>query len=271
MARSNTVSYEEFETAEPPPRRKRHPIRSIIIVLVILGVLAVAAYLVGEPLAKSTVETAINVGVAKELSIPVDQVHSSVSGPVILQLVHRNLSDVDVTIDSFTAGNITSSVHIDASGVPLDTKKPISKVSFSINLTTDQLKSLLTDGSATSPTTVAYVGDNVRLGTSISVLVASLPVSIDLAPSAANGELVLTPEAITVGTVHYTAAQLAASPLGGVTAGLRAPRTTCVASSLPAELSLKSVQVKDDTLQVTVAGAGVSLSQLSQKGTCPAS
>jgi hypothetical protein len=271
MARANTVSFEEFETAEPPPRRKRHPIRSLIIVLVVLAVLVGIGYLVAEPLAKSIVEGAVDVGVAKELSIPSSEVHSEVEGgSVLVQLLHHKLKDVHVTIDSFSQGNVSGTAVLTAHGVPLDTKKPVSTVSITVKLNADNVKSLLTNGSTDSPTTVAFVGKDVRAGSSISVLGASLPVSIDLLPSAAGGQLVLTPEAISVGTIHYTADQLAASPIGGITAGLRAPRTECVASALPADLTLKSVAVAGDTLNVTVSGTGVTLSSLGQKGTCPA-
>jgi hypothetical protein len=273
MARAETVSFEEFQSSEPPQRRKRHPLRNTIVTLVVLVVLAVAAYLVAEPLAEQFAGEAVKVAVAKELGANQDDVHVDLgSGSIILQLINRRVNHIDVDIDRFSSGALTGSAVFAASGVPLDSNKPVSKVAITASLDADALHSLLTSGAAAAatPTTVAFAGKDVRIGTTLTILGAAVATSVDLAPSVANGQLVLTPAAITIGTAHFTVAQLQASPLGGLVSGLAAPRTMCVASSLPNNLDLKSVSVRGKHLLVGVGGSNLTLSSLAHKGTCPA-
>jgi hypothetical protein len=273
MARAETVSFEEFQSSEPPQRRRRHPLRNTIVTLAILAVLAVAAYLVAEPLAEQFAGEFVKVGVAQELGANQDDVHVDLgTGSVILQLINRRVNHIDVKISRFTSGSLSGSAVFTASGVPLDMNKPVSKIGIVASLDSDALHTLVTSGAAATaaPTTVAFAGKDVRIGTTLTILGAAVATSVDLAPSVANGQLVLTPAAITIGTAHFTVAQLQASPLGGLVSGLAAPRTMCVASSLPNNLDLKSVAVKGKHLLVGVGGTDLTLSSLAHKGTCPA-
>jgi hypothetical protein len=272
MARAQMVSFEDLQSSEPS-RRKRHPLRNTLVTLVVIAVLAGAGYLVAEPLAEQFTSKLVAEGIAQELGASQDDVQVDLGeGSILWQLLHRRVNVIHADVTDFSSGLLTGTAKFDATGVPLDTNQPVSQVGITVSLDSAALQRLVAPGDAStaSSTTVALVDDTVRIGTSVTVLGAPVPVSVDVEPSAAGGLLVLTPKAFTIGTAHYTSAQLLASPFGGLLGGLVAPRSACVASSLPNNLDLKSVTVRAHHLFIGVAGSNLTLSSLAHKGTCPA-
>jgi hypothetical protein len=254
----------------PPVKRKRHPIRNIIVTLVIIGGLLIPGYLVAESLARSFATGYVQVGIQKELDVPtLDDVHVNLGkGSIILQVIQHRIKHMTVKIDSFTTDSLTGSAVFTASGVPLNTSDPVTKMGIVLTIDPDSLKAMVARASGSPNATVALVGNDVRIGTTIRLLGLRVPVSVDLVPSASHGELVFTPTAITVNKKNYTTKELRASPIGGLVGGLLKARTECVATSLPRDLVLTDLAVTNDHLVISVAGSGVSLSGLSTKGTC---
>lgn len=264
------TSLEEFGFTEVPVRRKRHPLRNTIISLVIIAALGVAGYLVAEPLARQFAEEFVRVGVARELGVAnADTVHVDLgSGSVLLQVIQRKIKHIHVKIDRFTSGTLAGSAVFTATGVPLNTGKPLSTIGITVSVAPSDLSGFVASSAAPNAT-VAFAGTSIRIGTSMTVLGQTLPATVDLSAKAAGGQVLLTPVAVTLGGTNYTVDQLRASPFGSLVSGLLATRTECIASGLPQNMQLTSVVVKDKHLLVSVAGKGVTLASLAHKGTCP--
>jgi hypothetical protein len=264
------VSDDFFSGESAPVRRKRHPIRNIIVTLVILAALLIPGYFVAESLARSAATGYVQVGVQKELDVTnLSDVHVGLGkGSIILQVLQRKIKHMTVDIDKFSTDTITGSAVFTASGVPLNTTDPVTKMSIDVTIDPDSLTSMVARASGSPNATVALEGKNIRIGTSVKLLGITVPASVDLVPTASRGLLVFTPTAITVNKKTYTVAALKASPIGGLVGGLLKARSECVASSLPRDLALTNVAVSNDSLVVTVEGKGVALSGLSTKGSC---
>jgi hypothetical protein len=87
----------------------------------------------------------------------------------------------------------------------------------------------------------------------VELLGATIPLGLVLEPRAADGDLVLTPIEGAVAQATVTAEQLR-EQFGSLLDPLLQDRRLCVASSLPAALTLQSIEVVDDEL---VAGFGI--------------
>ena len=266
------MSDDLFSGNSTPVKRKRHPIRNIIVTLVILAALLIPGYFVAESLARSAATSYVQVGVQKELDVTnLSDVHVGLGkGSIILQVLQRRIKNMTVDIDEFSTDTITGSAVFKASGVPLNTSDPVKKMSIAVTIDPDSLKSMVATASGAPNATVALEGKNIRIGTSIKLFGVKVPASVDLIPSASHGLLVFTPTAVTVNKKTYTVKALKASPIGGLVGGLLRARSECVASSLPRDLELTNVAVTDDSLVVTVEGSGVALSALATKGSCVA-
>lgn len=258
---------------DKPVRRKRHPIRAIVVTLIVLAALLIPGYFVAENLAETAARNYVQAGVQKELNVASqDDIHVNLgTGSIILQALQKNVKHLRVTIDSFATDDISGSAVFTASGVPLSTSDPVDSMAIALAVDPDSLQTLVRRQSGFSKATVTLVGGQVHIATTFSVLTAKVPLAVDLAPSAVDGNLVFTPTAIDLNKKKYTVKSLKASALGPLVGGLVKPRVQCVASSLPRALALKNVAVAGGKLVITVAGADASLDSLSTKGTCATS
>jgi hypothetical protein len=250
-------------------RRKRHPIRTTIIVLVIVAALAGSGYYVADMLAGTFAKQFVQAGVSQELG-GTGAVHADLGkGSVLLQVIKKRINTLRVTIDGFTSGTLTGSAVVDADGVPLNTSDPVDSLSITLSIPASGLVPLV-GAKAGDTATVALVGTDIQVTDTEKIAGKKTPVSIDYVPSTSGTTLVLTPEKVTIGSKAYTPAKLKASPYGAISKPLLATRQKCLADGLPSKLTLKSVTVVGQALVVTASGAGVPLGSLSTKGTCPA-
>jgi hypothetical protein len=259
-------------TAAREPRRRRHPFRATIIVLVVLAVLLGSAYYVADMLARQFATSFIKTGVAQELGGSASHVHVSLSkSDMILQLVHKRIKSMDVTINDFTSGTITGADAVFlATQVPLNTSDHAGTISITAKVGPTGLLGLV-DAKAGTSATVTFQGANLRISTTEKIRGKVIPVSVDYLPSASGpSTLLLTPVAIAVAAKQYTPAQFKASPYAHFAAALAAPRAQCLAASLPTSLKLTGISVVGQQLVIAFAGSQVSLGSLSIKGTCPA-
>ncbi|MET0907878.1 MAG: hypothetical protein ABWZ99_00290, partial [Ilumatobacteraceae bacterium] len=115
------------------------------------------------------------------------------------------------------------------------------------------------------------LGDGViDVGATVNALFLSVPVSASVAPSVSDGQLVFTPESVTVNGNVVSIADLLSGPLASVASGFLGAQSFCVAQYLPAAIALDGVTVTPDDLVLDFAGENVVLggSGLSAKGTC---
>jgi hypothetical protein len=250
-------------------RRKRHPIRTTIIVLVIIAALVGSGYYVANMLAGTFAKQFVQAGVSQELGGTGKVTADLGKGSVLLQVIKKRITTLHVTIDGFTSGTLTGSAVFDADGVPLNTSDPVDSLSIVLSVPASGLAPLV-GTKAGETATVTLVGSDIQVADTEKIAGKKTPVSIDYVPSTSGTTLILTPEKITIGTKAYTPAKLKASPYGAVLKPLLAAREKCLADGLPSKLSLKSVTVVGQDLVVTATGTSVSLGSLSTKGTCPA-
>jgi hypothetical protein len=259
------------ETLEPPVRRKRHPIRNTIIVLVIVAGLGISGYLVAESLARSFATQFVQTGVAQELDAPLDQVHVNLGkDSILLQVIQRSVKKMHVTIGSFTSGTLSGSAVFDARGVPLNTSDPVSTIDITVNVPGADLLGLVESASGQAQATVALQGNDIRISTTEKVLGRKVPVSVDFAVSSTGSDLVLTPANIVVNKKSYTPSALKKSRYGPLVSGLIVARKECLAAGLPKTMQVTSIVVKDAQLVVSAEGQNMSLGSLSDKGVCAA-
>ncbi|HEY4266923.1 MAG TPA: LmeA family phospholipid-binding protein [Galbitalea sp.] len=273
-----TDQFETLEPGEPAVRRRRHPIRNTIIVLVIIAALGVSGYLVANSLAKSFALTAVKTGVAQETGADPTDIHVSLgTKPLLPQMLARTLDTVHVRIGEFSSGTLSGSAVFDGVRVPLSTSAPAKSMTIAVTIGHDALLSLV-ESTAGESQALASIGNGVvTISSKDKLLGHTVPFSVDFAVSASGDNLILTPQKIAVNGKAYTPSQLKSSPLakspifGGLVSRAIATQTQCLAAGLPSAMHLTGVKVVGTGLVVTATGSHLSLQGLSSKGTCPAS
>lgn len=229
---------------------------------------------VADNVARGVVAEQIETQVRSSLSVPASTpVKVSVGGTsVLFQLLLGSLDRVEVGVASVSLGALSGSAQMTASDIPLDTNKPTAHARFVFVTDQTALKSLFSTIPGLLPKQITVDDEKVTLGTEITVAGYSLPVGIQFKPSASKGQLQLTPTAIIINKLNFTAEQLKSSVFGSLAAPLFVSHTVCVAPLLPKGFTLESVYVTGKSIQLTVSAENIRLNNklLSSKGTCPA-
>lgn len=256
-------------TAEPPRRRRRA--WPWVVAVVVVVALAIAAWFAGEWIARDLVTTSIRQKVITSLALPADQaVDVTLGGMVLPQLIGGGLDDVTVASQNVTLGQLTGDVSVHAKGVRFGNPPSAASATATVSLGAAQLQALLSSAKTAVPLdAVELAAPNVTAATSLSILGLSVPVAISLTPSAANGQVVLTPVSLQVAGAQLTAADVR-SRFGGVADSLLQTRTVCVAQYIPVGMTLTSVAVQQNRLVADLAVDPGILSDpaLQAKGTC---
>jgi hypothetical protein len=251
------------------PRRKRG--RVILISLLVLIVLLVVAYFVGERVARDYAVGYIREQVVTGLDLPSDEgVGVDLGeGSFLLQAATGAITKLDITVDEFTLGDVSGSATATAHHVPLDSTAPVSELAIAVEINEDQLTALSDSLSGSNLDSVELDGQNIRIGASVKILAVNIPISVALLPGAENGEIVFTPVDITAAGQQLTADALRDGLFGDIAAPLLTSRAVCIASELPAALTLDDVTVVGNNLVATLNGDGAVLGEdLATKGTC---
>jgi hypothetical protein len=225
-------------------------------ILVVLGIVLVVAVLavVAELIARQVVPDAIRSTVVEQLQLPADQpVDVQVDGILVPQLIAGTLTDVRLASRDVTVGDFSGDVTAHLAGVPIRGDGPADSGTAQVRMTVEQLRTLLSTIDGIPAETIELDAPNVRASTELELLGATIPLSLALEPRAADGDLVLSPVEGTVAQATVTADQLR-ERFGTLLDPLLQDRSVCIATSLPAALSLESIEVVDDEL---VAGFGV--------------
>src|SRR3954453_12802176 len=107
----------DWTTAPPEPRRRHRAWPWILAAVIVVG-LAVAAWFIGESIARGLVEKTIRDQVVTSLALPEDQpVDVTVAGTVIPQLIAGKLDDVTVSSDDVPIGQLQGDITVHAEGV----------------------------------------------------------------------------------------------------------------------------------------------------------
>lgn len=227
----------------PPPRRKRRLwpwIVSLLVVLVLFGGAAFA----GEWLARDLVERGVRSALASELGVPTDQADVQVEGFVIPQLIAGRFDEVRIEAQDVSLQGFTGDVSVIARGVPLTADGPLDSAEASVTLDQEQLRTLLASVDGFPEESLGLAGSDVTITVELSVFGVAVPIGVGLTPSAAGGALVLTPASFSVAGVGADAQGLR-SQFGVLADTVLQPWQVCIASSLPAGLTLTDVAVVD--------------------------
>jgi len=227
----------------PPPRRKRRLwpwIVSLVLVIVLFGGAAFA----GEWLARDLVERGVRGALASELGVPADQAEVQVEGFVIPQLISGRFDEVRIEAQDVSLQGFTGDVNVTARGVPLTADGPLDSAEASVALDQEQLRTLLAGVEGFPEESLGLSGTDVTITVDLNVFGVAIPVGVGLTPSAAGGALVLTPASFTVAGASADAEGLR-NQFGAVADVVLQPWQVCIASSLPAGLTLTDVAVAE--------------------------
>ena len=257
------------------PKKKKRRRRRLIIVLGIVLALLVVAFVVADGVAKSYAAGYVKAGVIAALKIdPKTPVQVDLgAGSIILQAITGRIDKVTVDATSLSFGDLTGAAHIVATNVPLDSNKPLDTLGITVTITQENVRKLAKIAGGLDIKKLDVGNGVITVGTDLSVLFLTIPVSVDLEPSAKDGAISFEPKSVKLGDKLMAVADLRADRQFAAIAGaLLAAQQVCVASSLPSALKIGDVHVVKNSLVVNINGDGTALNGpgLSTYGTCPA-
>lgn len=261
-----------IETAAPKKKRRWWV---LILVLAIVAVLLVVGFFIADAFAKQFATGYVRDRIVAVLNLdpktPVDV--DLGDGSMIFQAIKGSVDEVTVGIDTLTFGDITGAAVLTATGVPLDSAKPVDTLGVTMTITEENVKKLSGFMSGIDLKSIDLQDGIIRVQTDFTLLFFTIPISVDLLPSAVEGGIGFAPQTILLGEEPISVADLRASPEFSALAGnLLNTQVFCVASYLPQALAIDDVDVVGTDLVVSINGDGAVLSGagLSTNGTCPA-
>jgi hypothetical protein len=260
--------------ASPAPSAKKRRGRGWLLALVVLLVLIVIGYFVAESVARRYAENYVRERIVTALELPSgDGVGVDLGGgSFLLQAAAGRITALGVTIDQLDVGDLSGAAVVRASGVPLNPKSAVDAMTIDFTLNEDQLTALVRSLTDIELDSVTVEDGVVRIASTLSLYALSVPISVGLVPGVGGGggEIVLTPNDISVSGQTLTAEAVQEGLFGSLAAPLLQPRSFCVASELPQALRLTGVRTAGSTLVVSLNGDGIVLGgdDLSTKGSC---
>jgi hypothetical protein len=258
---------------EPVPK-KRHRLRTVIILVVVLALL-VAGFIAADGFAKAYATGYVKDSITRVLGIdPKTPVQVDLGGgSIILQAITGGVDEVKVHVASVSFGELSGAADIVATNVPLDTSQPLDTLGIVLTIPQDNVRKLAKFLSGLQLTRIDVGKGVIRIGTDLTVLFFTVPVSVDLQPSAKDGGINFDPKTVILAGSEISVADLRASPQFSALAGdLLNSQQVCVASFLPKALTIDDVRVSGTELVVSINGDGTALggAGLSTLGACPA-
>ncbi len=257
-------------TTAPDFSKKRR--RRWLFVTLGVVVVLVAAFFIADAVAKSYAEGRVkselvsSLGVASTRGVTVDLG----GGSILLQALTGRINAVDITVPELSFGTLKGAATVHATGVPLDASTPLQTLEVTFTIPEGDLGALTKNLSGADIQSITLTKPDIVATTKLTVLGASVPVTIGVTPSVSAGQLAFTPSTIEVAGATFTADQLRASPIfGRLARTLLTQQSFCVAQYLPKTLTASSVTVTDSALVLRFAGDGATLDSLQSKGTCP--
>ena len=228
----------------PPPRRRRRALPWIISLVVVVVLLGGAAF-AGEWLARDLVERGVQGALASELGVPAEQADVQIEGLVIPQLVSGRFDEVHIAAEDVSLQGFTGDVAVTARGVPLTADGPLDSATARVSLDTEQLRTLLAGVEGFPAQSLGLSDSEVTISFDLNVFGAAIPVGVGLTPSADAGALALAPASLSVAGAGIDADGLR-NQFGPLADAVLRSWQVCIASSLPAGLTLTGVAVAQD-------------------------
>jgi len=257
--------------ADTAPRRRRR--RGGIIALVVVVALVVVALVAGEAAARAYATGRIHDELATAFGLEADHPMDIDLGPglLIAQAATGAVDSVDVAIDDVPLGDLTGSVELEATSIPLDAHRPVGTFQAKATIDEQNVAKLGDYLSGVDLDSITLGDGTIDVAATVKALFLSVPVSAAIEPSAKDGQLVFTPRAVTVNGQVVDVADLTSGPLGALASRFLGSQSFCVAQYLPAEIGLEGALVRRGDLVLLFGSRDVVLggSGLTTKGTCP--
>lgn len=254
---------------ESPSKRRRRVWPWILALLIVIA-LAVGAWFAGEAIARDLVIKTIREQVSAQLDLPPGQeIDVTVAGAVLPQLISGSLDDVTVSSDDVALGSLTGDVTVRAQGVPIRGDAPATAGSATVRLDEEQLRALLATVDGLPEETVSLADPNVAMSIELQFFGLTFPIGVALAPSAVDGDIVLSPAALDLGGNEISADDLR-DRFGGLADTVLRDWTVCIAQYIPAGVTLTGIQVDGDAVvaDLDIVGGIVTDPALQALGTC---
>ena len=250
------------------PRRRRWP---WLVALVVVLALIVAAFFAGEWVARDLVTKAVRQQIVSRLDLPADQpIDIEIGDPSLLfSLLVGNVGEVRLSSEDVAFEGLSGDVSLELEDVSIRPPFTLSGGTATVALDTPQLQALLATVDGFPAETVGIAEPNVTASTELSLFGVSFPLALALTPSAAEGDLILTPAALQLGGADITAEGLR-DRFGGLVDPVLQGWSVCIADQLPAGIPLRAVSVREDLLVADFDIRGDLLTDAAQlaKGTC---
>ena len=263
-----------IELPPQPPARRRRRLLGPVIALAIIVILLLVAFFVADALARQYATGLIRDKIVDALKLdPATEVDVDLGdGSILLQAAVGTLDNLSLTIPTLKLGEVSGQATLTATAVPIDLTKPLGTLNIEVTVDEANVQNLSAYLSGATLTSIELTDNVIRIGSEVDILFATVPVAVDLAPSANGGGVSFAPVNILLGSEQISADDLRAIPgIGYVASILLTSRDFCVASYLPQALAISDVRVVGKNLVVSLKGDGTTLSGpgLSTMGTCP--
>lgn len=258
--------------AEPvaSPRRPRRLLPWLIALVVIAG-LAVLAWFVAEQITRDILTRTVREQVITQLALPEDQrIDVGFDEPVLPQVIGGRLDRLDIASEDVPLGDIVADVSVRATSVPIrEDAGAIGSAEATVTFGEDQLTTLLAQVEGVPEAGLTLAPPVVQVGFDLSLFALTVPVELDLTPSARDGDIVLAPAGVRVAGAELTADALR-ERFGSVTEGVLREYPICIKDRLPAGLTLREVRVETGALvaEVDIDGGIIQDAALQAMGTC---
>lgn len=253
-----------------PGRKRRRRVWPWIVTPIVVAGLLVGAWFAGEWVARDVVTKTIREQVITQLSLPADQrVKVVIEGAVLPQLIVGTLQDVTVSSEDVQLQAFTGDVTVHGRNIAIRGDVGAGEATATVVLDEAQLRTLLSTVPEFPLESLALAAPNLTFSSELSLFGITLPVGIALTPSAAAGDIVLTPASVQLAGSDISAADLK-SRFGGLAETVLREWTVCIAQYIPAGATLTGIEVTGDEVvaELDVSPAIATDPALQEVGSC---
>ena len=232
------------DASAPPARKRRWP---WLVALIVVALLAIAAWFAGEYIARGIVERTIREQITTQLSLPADQqIDIDIPGPILPQLIVGSLADVTISSDDVPLRGVTADITVTAQDVNIH-GGDWSGGYATVTLDQTQVQALLAEIDGFPATTVTLDAPDIAADFELQLFALKVPVGVALTPTASGGDIVLSPSSLRVAGAEISADALR-QQFGAIASTVLRDWDVCIADRLPRALELTGVGVKRDSI-----------------------
>lgn len=253
--------------------RKRHRGRRALIAILVILVLLIAGFFVGDYFAKKAaasyvqqqVATALDLSSTKPVSVNLG------SGSILLQALSGRIDTVDVSVDPLVVNGLSGTATLTATGVPLSSTVPVQSLGVVVRIPSTTIKTAIARVPVLAQYKPTVTIEKNAVGVTGTVYVFGLPqkVGLSMVPTVTAGKPGFSIAAASFDGVKISTQQLA-KYIPGIASILKTGVSLCIANALPKSFVLTSITLDQNELVSHFTGNGVELNSatLQQKGTC---